>query len=133
MCFRVEQLERDILKELDKPIFKRSCPVEVNKHYLALDEKEGKYSRVQVIAVDEGVANCYFVDYGDQEFIKIENIKVLPDKYLTCLPFQAIECRLYGVQPVLDYWCTEATDILYDYCYVPGTELFRYRKRIPFY
>lgn len=39
---------------------------------------------------------------------------------------QVIECRLFGIAPVLDVWSSEATDILYDeYCYEPGTDYFR--------
>lgn len=39
--------------------------------------------------------------------------------------FQAIECRLFGVSPILDCWCPEATDVLYDYCFEPNSDYFR--------
>lgn len=139
---RVEVLEKDIKKEINKQSYQLEDNVQLNHYYLALDQDDDKYCRVKVTAIESDQANCFFVDYGDQQLVKLDNLKKLPEKYISVLPFQvkeifligllsnflffqAIECRLFGISPVLDCWCGEATDVLYDYCYEPNTDYFR--------
>lgn len=129
-------------KEAEKQSSQLDAEVEVNNHYLALDGMGEKYCRVRVTGIENGMADCFFVDHGDQQLVKPENLRKLPEKFISVLPFQvgtfrsllfgvnsilfqAIECRLFGVSPILDCWCGEATDTLYDYCYEPNSDYFR--------
>lgn len=92
---------------------------------MAKDPDGDDYCRVKVTSIKENIADCFYVDYGDQQFVDVLQLIHLSDRLITQLPFQVIECRLYGVKPILDCWSPEAVDILYEYCFEPQTDYFR--------
>lgn len=80
---------------------------------------DNKWYRAEIVAIQpnefksqEIVLDLYFVDYGDTQFVKPENVFELRTDFLS-LRFQAIECFLAHVQPTtnkLDQWDEEAVD-----------------------
>lgn len=118
-------MQKDIQKAIKKPLYPANCEVEVNCCYLAKDPEGDDYCRVKVTSIKEDIADCFYVDYGDQQFVNVSQLIYLSDELITQLPFQVIECRLFGVKPVLDCWSPEAIDILYEYCFEPHTDYFR--------
>lgn len=122
---RFEHLQKDVQKALKKPFYPTEFKVALNGCYLAKDPEGTDYCRVKVTSINEQTADCFYVDYGDQQFVNISQLKFLSNELITQLPFQVIECRLFGVNPTLDLWSPEAVDILYEYCFEPGTDFFR--------
>lgn len=86
MVFRVEKLEKDISKEIYKPSYQLEGDLLPGNHYVAFFEN--KYSRVRLIDMENNVANCFFVDYGDYQSIELKNLWNLPERFITRLPFQ---------------------------------------------
>lgn len=123
--YRFEHMQKDIQKAVKKPFYPTKCDVEVNGYYLAKDPEGDDYCRIKVTSLEKEKADCFYVDYGDQHWNNVSNIIFLSDELITQLPFQVIECRLFGVKPVLDCWSPEANDMLYEYCFEPNTDYFR--------
>lgn len=123
--FRLENLEKEIQDAVEKEIPDKDLNVEVGKYYLALDPRTASYARVSILSIENSTAWCYFVDYGDEALVEVANLKLLPSKFLTRLPFQAIQCRLFGVSPAFSEWEDEATDILYKYMFEPDSDIYR--------
>lgn len=46
---------------------------------------------------DNYLIDVYCVDFGDSAYVHLSNIRVLSTKFYS-LPYQAIECGLYGVE-----------------------------------
>ncbi|CAG2165703.1 unnamed protein product [Oppiella nova] len=62
--------------------------------------------RARVVAIEtslesevESTVNVFYVDYGNQLVLEYNQICTLKDQFLRRLPFQAMCCSLYGVQP----------------------------------
>lgn len=49
-----------------------------------------------------GKFKVFFVDYGDLSTVTIEDILPMEEKFVKQLPFQAIECSLNGLKPLID-------------------------------
>ncbi|KAJ8972982.1 hypothetical protein NQ317_019013 [Molorchus minor] len=109
---------------LKKPKYPKLNDVEIGTICLAKDP-EGEYSRVIVQNIDADKALCFFVDFGDEIAVEISELKHIHKEFITKLPFQAIQCRLHGVKPILNDWQNDVVDILYDYAMEPYTDIFR--------
>ncbi|CAG2171837.1 unnamed protein product, partial [Oppiella nova] len=62
--------------------------------------------RARVVAIEtslesevESMVDVFYVDYGNQLVLEYNQICTLNDQFLRRLPFQAMCCSLYGVQP----------------------------------
>lgn len=64
------------------------------------------------ITVNDGWQfRVFFVDYGDYGTVNLNELRILPNQFISRLPFQAIACSLSGVAPKnLDSWTKENTD-----------------------
>lgn len=52
------------------------------------------------ITVDDGWQyRVFFVDYGDYSTVQLNDLRTLPNQFISRLPFQAIACSLFGVAP----------------------------------
>lgn len=67
------------------------------------------YERARIDDVMKNRVKCFFVDQGDWMEIPKQDLSPIPEKFVTQLPFQAIECRLYGVKPVREEWTEFST------------------------
>lgn len=67
------------------------------------------YERARIDDVMKNRVKCFFVDQGDWMEIPLQDLAPIPEKFVTQLPFQAIECRLYGVKPVSEEWTEFST------------------------
>lgn len=67
------------------------------------------YERARIDDVMKNRVKCFFVDQGDWMEVPIQDLTLIPEKFVTQLPFQAIECRLYGVKPVREEWTEFST------------------------
>lgn len=121
---RLNDLETEMTAMAKVNISYRTA-VAIGQYYLALDPAGFTYARVQILYVKNARALCFYVDYGDEAFINVSELKVLPTKFLKKLPFQAICCRLHGVFPRTGEWSEEALSILYDYMFEPKNDIFR--------
>ncbi|XP_044270834.1 putative ATP-dependent RNA helicase TDRD12 [Tribolium madens] len=120
----LENLEREINRAVEGTPA-RHLNIEIGKYYLALDPQGRMYSRVVVLNIENSKALCFYVDYGDEAIVELGELKILPGKFLTQLPFQAIQCRLYGLSPLSGEWEDEATEVLYKYMFEPDSDYFR--------
>ncbi|XP_060519293.1 putative ATP-dependent RNA helicase TDRD12 [Cylas formicarius] len=121
----LSQLEKDIQQEIRKPFYPVPEKIEVGKCYLAKDDHSGNYSRAIVRNIDGDHALCFFGDYGDETVTELSELKHLSDVLLERLPFQTIQCKMFGVRPVDEKWDNAATDLLYELGFEPGTDVFR--------
>ena len=47
---------------------------------------------------NKNLYDIFFVDFGDEENVGLEDLLPLPTKFME-LPFQAVRCRLAHIQP----------------------------------
>ncbi|XP_054282979.1 tudor domain-containing protein 1-like isoform X2 [Macrosteles quadrilineatus] len=67
----------------------------------------------------EDTVELFFVDFGDTEVVPWSHVLPIPDKFITQLPFQIIECFLFGVKflyqdPDDQEWEDEVINMIYD-------------------
>ncbi|KAJ8704618.1 hypothetical protein PYW07_011806 [Mythimna separata] len=71
--------------------------------------------------IDRNVKNnkvkCFFVDQGEQRDVLITKVYPITEKFITQLPFQAIECRLLGIKPFGENWTDFSTNFFADLCF----------------
>lgn len=48
---------------------------------------------------DNDKARVFYVDYGNEEIVSIQNLRVIPADLVRVLPKQAIKCSLNGFKP----------------------------------
>ncbi|XP_030757760.1 putative ATP-dependent RNA helicase TDRD12 [Sitophilus oryzae] len=118
-------LEEYILKEIRKPFYPVPDKVEVGNCYLVKDVETENYSRALLMTVDNDNAHVFCVDYGDDIIVPVSSLKFIRNEMITKLPFQSIQCSMYGVKSIDGTWRDEATDLLYDKGFEPGTDVFR--------
>ena len=123
--FRLVNLEKDIQRSVETEFPDKTLKVEIGKYYLAPDPRGKAYSRVKVLNAENDKVLVFYVDYGDEAIVDVSSIKILPTGFLTKLPFQAIQCRLYGLRPSFGEWDEETTDVLYKYMLEPESDVFR--------
>ncbi|XP_067879035.1 tudor and KH domain-containing protein-like [Heterodontus francisci] len=69
---------------------------------------DSSWYRARVLSfLESGIADLYYVDYGDNGEIPIGKLQILRTDFLS-LPFQAVECSLDEIQPVGEVWSDEA-------------------------
>ncbi|XP_072397855.1 uncharacterized protein [Diabrotica undecimpunctata] len=119
------RLQNEIQQSLKKPNYPKLKEVNAGGVYLAKDPGGIEYGRVIVLKKEEDRALCFYVDFGDESVIPIEELKYIQDVFVTKLPFQCIQCRLYGINLLGDTWDEEVTNIFYNYAFEPGTDIFR--------
>lgn len=120
------KLTDEIQNIVKQPDYIQQVDVFEGRCYLAKDPKGEQYARVIVNKIDNNIAECFFVDYGDYGFIPKTELKYLSDNLLTKLPFQVIECSLFGVRSIEKQWSENAIDLLYEYATEPDSDLMRY-------
>ena len=63
---------------------------------------------VQGVSYDRTEVTVFYVDYGNSSTVPLTSVGVIPASLVTCLPAQAVQCRLSGVhdtnQETLDKW-----------------------------
>ncbi|XP_022905340.2 putative ATP-dependent RNA helicase TDRD12 [Onthophagus taurus] len=119
------QLEDEIQAAIKKPFYPENEQVIVGNCYLGKDSGSTAYNRVLITEINDEIATCFFVDFGDVAEIHINDLKYLSNEHISKLPFQAIECELYGILPITETWQKESSDVLYKYCFLPDTDIFR--------
>uniref|UniRef100_UPI00398E7DEF tudor and KH domain-containing protein isoform X2 n=1 Tax=Pristiophorus japonicus TaxID=55135 RepID=UPI00398E7DEF len=73
-------------------------------------QEDGFWYRARVLGfLESGRADLYYVDYGDNAEVPVSKLQILRSDFL-CLPFQAVECSLDGIQPIGEAWSEEAMD-----------------------
>lgn len=92
----------DCLKEFEDDIFKIDHrPL---KHFLigliclCYFEPEKSYNRIEIQKINDDTVSAFFVDYGETYSVPKQNCYEIDKKFITRLPFQAIKCRLAGVE-----------------------------------
>ncbi|KAK5639947.1 hypothetical protein RI129_010758 [Pyrocoelia pectoralis] len=120
-----EDLQDEIQENLQKPNYPEVGVIFVNKCCLVKDSIGDTYTRCIVTEVMDDVVNVFLVDYGNHATVKKSELQHLPDEYITRLPFQAIECRLYGIEPDWDVWDKSANERLRDFMFEPEESYFR--------
>ncbi|OXU22838.1 hypothetical protein TSAR_002680 [Trichomalopsis sarcophagae] len=104
------QIERD-LKFLDdvmdriELISKTAAKVNPAKIHpempcIALYDLDKKWYRASIIGMtDNDKARVFYVDYGNEEIVSVQNLRVIPADLVRVLPKQAIRCSLNGFKP----------------------------------
>ncbi|KAF5294773.1 hypothetical protein FQA39_LY00257 [Lamprigera yunnana] len=119
------QLQNEIQEAVAKPFYPSISEVFVDKCYLAKDPVGSTYARVIVKEIKDEVVTVFFVDYGDFTIANKSELKHLSDELIKKLPFQCIQCHLYGVQPVRNGWQFSVTDKLLELSYEPDSDYYR--------
>lgn len=118
-------MQKEIQESLKKINYPKLQNVEIGTICLAKDPEGVDYSRTIVKNIENHKALCFFVDFGDEAVVDISELKYIHNKFITKLPFQSIQCRLYGIKPALDEWQSDINNILYEYATEPNTDIFR--------
>jgi hypothetical protein len=76
----------NIIRNKNEPEILSSC--------YCLAKFDNYYCRAQVVEVQEEKIKIFFVDYGDDLQVLIDDVYPLQDKFIAKLPFQAILCSM---------------------------------------
>lgn len=116
-----------LIKDIKKYVTESPEPVEnVNVGDMVLAEfpDDATFERARIDGlIDTNKVTCFFVDQGDWREVSVKKILSITEKLITQLPYQAIECRLVGIQPVGDEWTDFSTNFLVDNCYDSADKL----------
>ncbi|KAH7953101.1 hypothetical protein HPB49_004798 [Dermacentor silvarum] len=83
-----------LAEEMDKFYAEHSLPVsEAKEKWLYATNVEDNWMRVQVLEVQNGKAECFFLDHGDVDSVPVHKLQELDPKFLN-LPFQIVHCQL---------------------------------------
>lgn len=86
--FRFQQLQRELQLLVNQPSYPKITDIIINSCYLAQDPEGDEYARVIVRNIEEDMVDCFFVDFGDYTKVQKNELKFLPDNFITRLPFQ---------------------------------------------
>ncbi|XP_059058860.1 putative ATP-dependent RNA helicase TDRD12 [Achroia grisella] len=118
---KFEDCINTLLKDIAKYVLENPEPVtEVIQGDIVLAKfpDDSTYERARI---DKKYSNnrvkSFFVDQGDWRDVPVNHLIAIPDKYITKLPFQAVECRLIGVKPAGDDWTEFGNNWFYDNCF----------------
>lgn len=103
-------LEKDMTEVAIRQGSKQNFAIIEGRYYLAKEPVEDRYTRVLIIRIKGDNALCFSVDYGDEAVVPLKDIRYLSNYLIKKLPFQAIQCRLFGISPIEG---DDAVDILY--------------------
>ncbi|XP_052757081.1 putative ATP-dependent RNA helicase TDRD12 isoform X2 [Galleria mellonella] len=110
-----------LLKDIEKYVVENPEPVtEVTKGDIVLAKfpDDSTYERARIEEVyNNNRVKSFFVDQGDWRDVPMNELITIPEKFITKLPFQAIECRLIGVKPAGDDWTEFGTNWFCDNCF----------------
>lgn len=114
----MSSLLHDIKKYVETYSKTNEC-VNVKEGDLVLAEypDDATYERARIDGLNEDKAKCFFVDQGDWREISLKRILPITETIINQLPFQAIECRLMGIQPPGDDWSDFSKNWFFDNCY----------------
>ena len=64
---------------------------------------------VQGVSYDRTEVTVFFVDYGNSSTVPVTSVGVIPPSLVSCLPAQAVQCRLSGLHntgnaDIMDKW-----------------------------
>ncbi|XP_066253604.1 putative ATP-dependent RNA helicase TDRD12 [Euwallacea similis] len=117
------QLEQDIQKAVVKPFYPTFQDSEVFNCCLVRDTVENKYVRGMILNISNGKAEILCVDYGDVINEDVASLKHISNEMISKLPFQSIQCSMYGITSIKDQWSDSATDLLYTMAFKEGLDL----------
>ncbi|CAG9860602.1 unnamed protein product [Phyllotreta striolata] len=118
-------LQKEIQESIKRPNYPKLQNVNVGEVYLAKDSVSQEYCRVLVVKKELEQVLCFFLDFGDETVLPMNELKYILPIFISKLPFQCIQCRLHGVKSLSEEWEQEATNVLYDYSTEPHTDIFR--------
>jgi hypothetical protein len=116
---RTNYIRANMRKKIYDIIQKKEAPI----YCLARLRKENEYYRAQIVEYreekEQSAVNLtsnnnkdkikvFFVDYGDNDLVKIADIFPICEKFIRMLPFQAIQCHLGNLKPIMNESSTEA-------------------------
>ncbi|KAL1468433.1 hypothetical protein MTO96_041484, partial [Rhipicephalus appendiculatus] len=83
-----------LAEEMDKFYSENSLPVsEAEVRGLYATNVEDNWMRVQVLEVQDGKAECFFLDHGDVDYVPVDKLQKMDPKFLK-VPLQVVHCQL---------------------------------------
>uniref|UniRef100_A0A131YJ05 Tudor domain-containing protein 1/4/6/7 n=1 Tax=Rhipicephalus appendiculatus TaxID=34631 RepID=A0A131YJ05_RHIAP len=83
-----------LAEEMDKFYSENSLPVsEAEVRGLYATNVEDNWMRVQVLEVQDGKAECFFLDHGDVDYVPVDKLQKIDPKFLK-VPLQVVHCQL---------------------------------------
>ncbi|KAL4217941.1 Tudor domain-containing protein 7 [Mactra antiquata] len=74
--------------------------LEKGRYCAGIFSEDGQWTRAEILQTrSDGTVELLFVDYGNVEYVKTQDIRWLSPE-LAKYPYQAINCCLYGIQPL---------------------------------
>ncbi|GIX89754.1 hypothetical protein CDAR_245581 [Caerostris darwini] len=75
--------------------------------------EDNNWYRAEIVSLQETMANVIFVDYGNTDFVPINSLKYLNEKFLGIPPY-AISCKLNGIVSTCEQWPEVAINAFQD-------------------
>ncbi|KAE8748672.1 hypothetical protein FOCC_FOCC004685 [Frankliniella occidentalis] len=116
---KFKPLLTNLIDEINKDTSKRKEEevLSLTPGDICLAKYEQKWQRAKMLSINDNTASVFYVDYGDDSTVSLEELKSIPEWAITKLPFQAIECSLAGISSI-------SCDLLYDITDDGAKELF---------
>lgn len=134
---QLSDLHAEILTTIKRPFYPLVGEIKIGRYYLAPDsgQEDTDMCRVLVTNIVEDknahdevlkYVECFFVDYGNTELRKPDELKHLRDDMILKLPFQAIECSLFGFKyPYSTEVNDKALSVVDDHVLESGTDFYK--------
>ena len=110
-----------LLDDIETYVTDNTEPVEtINVGDIVIAEfpDDSVYERARIDSdINCNKVKCFFVDQGKWRDVSTKQIYPIHEKFITQLPFQAIECRLVGIQPPGTNWTDFSTNFFVGSCY----------------
>ncbi|KAJ8707050.1 hypothetical protein PYW08_011184 [Mythimna loreyi] len=110
-----------LIKDIQKHVSENPKPIEnitVGDIVLAEFPDDATIERARIDSdVKNDKVKCFFVDQGEWRDVIIKKLYPITAKFITQMPFQAIECRLVGVKPFGNNWTDFSTNFFADACF----------------
>lgn len=91
-----------LAEEMDEFYAENSLPVsEAEVMGLYATNVEDNWMRVQVLEVQDGKADCFFLDHGDVDYVPVDKLQKLDPRFLK-VPLQVVRCQLNQLADVAE-------------------------------
>ncbi|GBP15585.1 Putative ATP-dependent RNA helicase TDRD12 [Eumeta japonica] len=119
----LDSLTKDIQKYIANEKYEKMTTYKIGELVLAKFPDDCLYYRARIEeTINKIKYRCFFVDHGDWREISVSCILPITEEFVSRMPFQAIECRLVGIQPMGQEWTEFSINWFCDQCFMDKSD-----------
>ena len=105
-CRAIEQLSKDLREtyQTGKQHVMRAGDCTADRPCVAFYEADRNWYRGRIVSCDSGRVTVLYVDYGNTEVVRVEQVRSAAAQFLRSPPVQAVKCCLQGAEQRASQW-----------------------------